>query len=158
MTLINHTTTRPESYDGPTVPSVTKCKTIKRPGSASASWQCVLDLPNSFTKGDGIRLRVSSEAPTKREADEHARRLAFAHLLMARPGQVVLRPAHWNVSIDDLLGNMPDSLPPHQVLPVHVNAKRARMEGESAAERLSDPPAVWEGRAVELLREIINRH
>ena len=80
------------------------------------------------------------------------------HILMARPGQVVLRPAHWNVSIDDLLGNMPDSLPPHQALSVHVNAKRAHMEGESAAERFTEPPAVWERRAAELLRDILNRH
>ena len=41
---------------------------------------------------------------------------------------------------------------------MHVDAKHARMEGESAVERLSDPPDVWEGRAVELLREILNRH
>ena len=53
---------------------------------------------------------------------------------------------------------MPSPVPPHQALPVHVNAKRARMDGESAAERLSDPPAVWDGRVVELLREILNRH
>ena len=77
---------------------------------------------------------------------------------MESPGQVVLRPAHWNVSIEDLLGNMPDSVPPHQALPVHVNAKRARMAGESAAERWTDPPDVWEGRVVELLWEILTRH
>ena len=158
FTLNNHASTRPKSYGGPTVPSVSACKTFTPPGSASASWQCVLDLPNSFTKDDGIRLRVSSEAPTKNKADEHACRLAFTHLLMENPGQVVLRPAHWNVSIEDLLSNMPDSVPPHQALPVHVNAQRTRMDGESAAERFSAFPFVWEGRAVELLREIINHH
>ena len=29
---------------------------------------------------------------------------------------------------------MPASVPPHQALPVHVDAKRARMDAESAAE------------------------
>ena len=77
---------------------------------------------------------------------------------MENPGQVLLRPAHWKIPIEDLLGNMPDSVPPHQALPVHVNAKRARMDGEAAAERLSDPPDVWEGRVVGLLREILNCH
>ena len=74
------------------------------------------------------------------------------------PGQVVLRPPHWTVSIEDLLGNMPDSVPPHQALPVHVNAQSTRMGGESAAERFSASPFVWEGRVVELLREILNCH
>ena len=39
-----------------------------------------------------------------------------------------------------------------------MSTRSARMDGESAAERLSDPPDVWEGRVVELLREIRNRH
>ena len=155
-TLNNTTSTRPEKYGGKTVPSVTDCKTFTMPSSASDPWQCVLDLPNSFAKDDGIRLRVSSEAPTKKEADEHACRLAFIHLLMERPEQIVLRPRHWNVSIDGLLKYMPHSLPPHQALPVHVNAKRARMDDESATER--DPLGVWEGRVEVLLREILNRH
>ena len=46
----------------------------------------------------------------------------------------------------------------HQALPLHVDAKHARMDGESAAERFSDPPHVWEGRVVDLLREILDRH
>ena len=32
------------------------------------------------------------------------------------------------------------------------------MDGESAAERLSYPPDVWERHVVELLREILTRH
>ena len=62
-TLNNHASTRPKIHGGPIVPSITKCKTFTEPGSASASWQCTLDLPNSFAKDDGIRLHVSSEAP-----------------------------------------------------------------------------------------------
>ena len=95
---------------------------------------------------------------TKQKAGEDASRLAFTYLLLESPDQVLLRPAHWNVSIEDLLANMRDSVPPHQALPVHVGAKRARMDGESAAERFSDPPDVWEGRVVKLLREILQHH
>ena len=157
-TLNNHASTRPKIHGGAIVPSVTDCKTFTKPGSASASWQCILDLPNSFAKDDGIRLRVSSEAPTKQEADENACRLAFTHLLMENPGQVVLWPGHWNKTIDELLGNMPESVPPHQALPVHVNAKRAHMEAEAGSERFLDPQPVWEGRVAAILREILNCH
>ena len=157
-TLNNTTSTRPKDNGGPTVPSVTKCKAHTQPGPASTSWECVLELPNSFAKDDGIRLRVSAEAPTKDEADEHACRLAFLHLLTERPGDVILRPAHWNVSRNELIENMPYSLPAHQALPVHVNRNRGRMAGESATERYSHDPKEWEGRVVALLNEIITCH
>ena len=71
---------------------------------------------------------------------------------------MILRPLHWNVPTAQLLAHMPECVPPHQALPVHVNAKRARMEDESGAERSSNPPNVWESRVEELLREILNRH
>ena len=109
-TLNNHASTRPKKYGGPTVPSVQNCKTFTEPGAASTTWQCVLDLPNSFTKNDGIRLRVSCEAPTKTQVDEDVCRLAFTYLLMESPEQVILRPRHWNVSIEGLLMNIPDYL------------------------------------------------
>ena len=155
ITLNNHSSTRPDELGGKTVPSVTECKQFTPPGSASANWRCTSDLPNSFAPQDGLRLCVSSEAPTKNEADQHTCRLAFIHLLMVNPGEVVLRPKHWNVPIDDLLANMPESVPPHQALPVHV---RARMNSESATERWSDPPDVWKGRVAQLLRDILNSH
>ena len=157
-TLNNHASTRPKEHGGPIVSSVTGCKTFTASGPANASWECVVDLPNSFSKDDGIRLRVSCKAPEKQKASEDACRLAFAYLLLENPGQVLLRPRHWTVSKEDLLRNMPASVPPHQALPVHVDAKRARMDAESAAERFSDPPAVWEDRVVQLLREILNHH
>ena len=53
---------------------------------------------------------------------------------------------------------MPDSVSLHQALPVHVNAQRARMDGESAAERNLPSPIEWERRVVELLRDILNHH
>ena len=71
---------------------------------------------------------------------------------------MILRPLHWNVPTEQLLAHMPECVPPHQALPVHVNVKRARMEDESGAARSSNPPNVWESRVEELLWEILNRH
>ena len=75
---------------------------------------------------------------------------------MERPGDVILREAHWRVSRNEPIENMPYSLPAHQALPVHVNANSARMAGESATERYSHDPKVWEGLVVDLLKEILN--
>ena len=77
---------------------------------------------------------------------------------MERPGDVILREAHWRVSRNELIENMPCSLPAHQALPVHVNRNRVRMAGESATERYSHDPKEWEGRVVALLNEIITCH
>ena len=157
-TLNNHASTRPKTYGGRLVQSVRECKTFTPPGSARNAWRCVLDLPNSFEPGDGLRLVTEVEAATKEAADEEACRLAFSRLLMERPGQVVLRPAHWKVSLDELMAKI--SLPggPHQALPVHVNARRAQLAREAASERYTDTQAVWESRVADLLRQILRRH
>ena len=73
-------------------------------------------------------------------------------------GEVVLRPPHWNVPIKQLLADMSELVPPHQALPVHFNTKHAHMDGESATERLSDPPWTATLRLDELLRETLKCH
>ncbi len=120
-TLNSHVSTCPKTLGGPIVRSVTQCQTFTPPGSASGTWRCVLDLPNSFEPGDGLRLVTEIEAVTKDATSEQACRRAFSRLLMGRPEMVVLQPTHWKVSLDELLVNI--SLPgmPHQALPVHVN-------------------------------------
>ena len=159
--LTNYTHPRihwPKDYGRPTVPSATKCKTYTPPGPASASWQCVLELPNSFNKDDGIQLRVSAEAPTKDDTDEHACRLAFLHLLTENPHTASAVgtlshetwPAHWNISIEELLKNMPHSLPAHQALPVYVNAKPRIVPGPSKS--------VGKRHILKLLQKILTRH
>ena len=84
LTLNNHASTRPKSHGGPLVRAVTDCKTYTRvapgsasqtfythvaPGSASASdsWRCSLDLPNSFTLNDGIRLQTEGYGSTRKK-------------------------------------------------------------------------------------------
>jgi len=118
----------------------------------------VLDLPNSFEPGDGLRLVTEGEGATKEAASEQACRLAFTRLLMERPGLVVLRPAHWKVSLDELMANI--SLPGewHQALPVHVRARRSQLAREAASERYVDANEVWKGRVADLLRQILRRH
>ena len=97
ITLNNHASTRPKQYGGPLVTAVTQRKTFTPPGTASSAWRCVLDLPNSFEPGDGLRLVIEGEGATKEAASEQACRLAFTRLLMERPGLVVLRPVYWKV-------------------------------------------------------------
>ena len=77
-------------------------------------------MANSFAAGDGIRNQTFAEGSSKTEASELVCRKALARLLLADPSQVVLRPAHWTVSPDELLAGMPGVEPGHQALPVHV--------------------------------------
>ena len=76
---------------------------------------------------------------------------------MERPGLVVLRPAHWKVSLADLMANI--SQPGGCVaLPVHVSALRSPLAREAASERHVDTNEVWVGRVADLLRQILQRH
>ena len=117
-----------------------------------------MELPNRFEPGDGLRLLIEGEAATKETASEQACRAAVSRLLMERPGLVVLRQAHWKVSVDDLIANI--ALPgggPLQALPVQVNARRAQLASEKASERYTDLES-WESRVADLLRHILHRH
>ena len=144
-TLNNHASTRPKIYGGPLVPSVSQCKTFEHiapgsasaatPSSASAAWRCSLDLPNSFTPTDGRRLQTEGYATTKDEASELACRRAVALLLMMEPSQVVLRPAHWQISPSALLEGLPFTHTAHEALPVHV-APRSLQAGVEAGRLL----------------------
>ena len=64
-------------------------------------------LPNSFEPSDGMRLCVAGTGYTRERASENACRRAMASLLIADPSRVVLRPTHWNISPDDLVGGLP---------------------------------------------------
>ena len=92
-TLNNHAPTRPESYGGPTVPSVTKCTTFTRPGPASASWRCVLDLPNSFTKDDGRPWVITSYGAAGIGLD--GTRTIYAKVRLSREGRVLQLQRCW---------------------------------------------------------------
>ena len=115
LTLNHHASTRPKQYGGSLVPAVTACKTFQQAaqGSASAPWHCTLDLPNSFSPGDGCQLHAEGEGRTNNDASEHACRSALAQLLVRSPSQVVLRPGQWLVSPEGLLANMPGIDPAH---------------------------------------------
>ena len=68
LVLNNHASTRPQQLGGPIGKSVTACKDFSAPSSASADWQCILDLPHSLANGDGRRLVVHGEGKTKEDA------------------------------------------------------------------------------------------
>ena len=69
---------------------------------------------------------------TKGEASEAACRRAMAVLLMRSPGDVVLRPLHWWISLESLVRGLPGTVAEHQALPVHVPA-RSLQAGVDAA-------------------------
>ena len=156
FTLNNHMSTRPKEYGGPLVHSVTKCKTYTQvePGVASSPWQCDLDLPNSFAPDDGLRLEVSGQASTKEAASEITCHLAMALLLNANPSQVVLRPKHWNISIDALVAGLPQADAVPQALPVHARGANRNNDGADAP--LS--PADVESQVSDLIQRCLKAH
>ena len=104
--LNNHASTRPRSHGGPLCESVTKCKTFERmPGSASV-WRCILRLPNSFHPTDGLEVLTEGVDADQSRASEQACVKAFAILLCLDPSQVLLRPKHWMISIDELVAEV----------------------------------------------------
>ena len=125
FTLNNHSSTRPDGYGGKVVESVGKCKATRR--LAPGKWQCVISMPNSFLPGDGWGLEAVGEGKTEKEADEAACEAAIALLLLRNPSQVVLRPKHWTVPIDELVRDLPapsvGAGDMRQALPVHVRTK-----------------------------------
>ena len=100
-TLNSRASTRPKVLGGPLVSAVTDCKEYTRvaPGSASAPRRCLLNLLNSFTPNDGIRLHTEGYGSTHKKASEQACRQAVAHLLMTEPSQFLLRSAHRRIPL-----------------------------------------------------------
>ena len=88
--LNNHASTRPKMYGGPIVESIKACKQFSAPGSASAAWQCSLDLPHSVARGDGRRVVVRGEGATKEDASEIACLHAVAILISESPSEFLL--------------------------------------------------------------------
>ena len=141
------------------MPAVTKCKTYTQgqPASGGSRWLCHLALPNSFTANDGVQLEVQGEGETKALASEDACRTAFASLLLTNASEVVLRPAHWKVSIDDLVAGLPHVDPLSQALPVHV-AGRNRNAGVDAGNGSYAAVAVAYDEVADLIRKCLHAH
>ena len=155
-TLNNHASTRPKAHGGPVVPSIRKCRSYSQNTAApdGAHTLCIFDLPNSYASGDGRRLQAQGSGNNEQEASEDACRQAVAKLLLVEPTQVVLRPAHWRISPDQLLAGLPGADTVHQALPVHVPA-RAAASGEDAA-TLSQ--AEVDDHVAEILRQCVRAH
>ena len=155
-TLNNHASTRPKQYGGPVVPSIRACRSFSQNTAASdgADTLCILDMPNSFASSDGRRLQAQGSGNNEKEASENACRQAVAKLLLMEPAGVVLRPAHWKISPNELLAALPGADTVHQALPVHVPA-RISASGEEAA-TLSQ--AEIDDRVAEILRQCLRAH
>ena len=120
-TLNNHTSKCSKVDGEPLVNSLTKCMTFVHiePDSASAAWRCSLDLPHSFTPGDGRSVEATGYGKTKGEALEVACRQCMALLLITCPRDVVLQPLDWWIPPSTLVkGLLCTDLVQHS-LPVH---------------------------------------
>ena len=155
-TLNNHASTRPKSYGGPVVDSISACMSFSQNTTApdGAGTLCSFDMPNSYASSDGRRLQAQGSGKDKKEASENACRQAVAKLLLMEPTEVVLRPAHWKISPDELLAGLPGADTVHQALPVHVPA-RTSASGQDAA-TLSQ--AETDVRVAEILRQCLLTH
>ena len=152
IVLNNHASTRPLDRGGPVVKAVSNCKEFAQLGrGSSAQWRCTLTLPNSFEKEDGRGLVTTGEGPSKWAASEQACLRAVASLISQSPGEFVLRPPHWDVTLEELVGHRPRADPAsggHRPLPVHT---RARLQGAGEEVDAADADA----RLVALVRDCL---
>ena len=135
LTLNNHTSKCSKVDGEPLVKCVTKCMTFVHiePDSASAAWRCSLDLPHSFTPGDGRSVEATGYGKTKGEASEVACRRSMALLLITCPRDVVLQPLDWWISPSVLVeGLLCTDLVQHS-LPVHGPARSLGAEVDTAS-------------------------
>ena len=109
---------------------------------------------NSFTPNDGIRLQTEGYGSTEKEASEHACRQAVAHLLMTEPSQLLLRRAHWTISLSALLEGLPGTEAVHRALPVHAPARSL----DAGVEAANLTAAEVDDRVADLLRRCLNAH
>jgi hypothetical protein len=162
--LNNHASTRPKIHGGALCASVSACKrhTKERsPGSAGEVHKCHLELPNSFAPDDCQILGVEGSGGTKREADENACLAALTHLFSTCSRDMVLRPIHWNVTLDALVGHVGElvhrsgggdvgtSAGTYEALPVNQRRPSAYAGEGSEASR---------ERAAELIRLCLKTH
>ena len=120
-TLNNHTSKCSKVDGEPLVSCLTKCMIFVHIelDSASAAWRCSLDLPHSFTPGDGRSVEATGDGKTKGEAVEVACRQCMALLLITCPRDVVLQPLDWWIPPSTLVkGRLCTDLVQHS-LPVH---------------------------------------
>ena len=121
---------------------------------------CRIVLPNSYAPGDGRAVAAAARAPTKGEADEEACLAVFAFLRADRAGlpHVLLRPAHWNVSIEALLEDIGRIAEPRlRYQPLAVN-QRAAASGAMAAGGLQNVPEANLERAADAIRLCLRAH
>ena len=124
--LNNNTSKRPKCHGGPLCRSLKACKEFSTRGSEHV---CRLVLPNSYERDDGLVVSAAALASTKDAASQDVCFFVFALLCANKVGlpNVVFRPAHWNVQIEDLFDDIrrmvdPDPSATYQPLAVNQSA------------------------------------
>ena len=145
--LNNHASTRPTCFGGALCQSVKECRTFKvRQGRT----MCTLRFPNSFCKDDGIVFETIVPGNTQADAINKVCQTAVAMYLRHYPGQVVLRAAHWTISVENLMVKVNEiNNAVAQVVPVHVSQTLGI--ADIPVQQLVVHPAPWTPFAQELL-------
>ena len=110
-------------------------------------------MPNSFTPTDAREVLANGYGASKEAASEEACLTAFATLLCRELSQVVLRPPHWQISLDDLMAEVNGILLREgQALPVHER----RMLGGATGDAMG--AAARDAEGSRLLRSCLDTH
>ena len=98
-----------------------------------------------------MAIDVVAKGATKDKASEAACLLAVAHLISANPSEILLRPARWTASPEELLRQLPGADGGRRALPAHIPARLQDAGAEAAT-----PDA--DARVAELLRACLRAH
>ena len=95
---------RAESIGGPIIPSIQACHSVWPAfGGSVEGWGAHLNIENSLAVGDGLQLSVFGYGNAKSQAIQDMRQKTLALLLLTDASQVLLQPAQWRVSPNEII-------------------------------------------------------
>ena len=100
-TILNGHFNRRKTDGGPIISSINDCTTIV-PANGGA-FEATLTIDNSLSVGDGLALSVSVIGDSKDDAMKNVCHKTFGLLLLTDASQVLLQPAQWRVSPNEII-------------------------------------------------------
>ena len=95
---------RAESIGGPIIPSIQACHSVWPAfGGSVEGWEAHLNIENSLAVGDGLQLSVFGYGNAKSQAIQDVCQKTLALLLLTDASQVLLQPAQWRVSSNEII-------------------------------------------------------
>ena len=102
--ILNGHFNRRKTEGGPIIPSINNCTTIV-PANGGA-FEATLTIDNSLSVGDGLALSVSVIGDSKDDAMKNVCHKTFGLLLLTDASQVLLQPAQWRISGDEIVNGV----------------------------------------------------